>query len=286
MGREEKRKMDRLEQWFNSLAEDKKQMIYGIINDKINSNNNMMNVISDMCMIGALDDVLEVTIHDIKNVITKTKEYMVDYGEFLENEKNGGIKMIDNEELRKEIKGKIIKLMNTKVAKAKGLKLLKNEFNLPFAELSDLWLECKNMEYRKETDRVPENVGPIVVNPIINKEVVVEEKKMENINEKEAGKTVGPEKKISLKVIRVTTEVEGEYGTYIKNADGVKIGDRLYSDKDMVMKEKVKLAAEYNTKIDGVKAKIEALKTSLKEIQEIGMKEIEKFTEIESVFDI
>jgi seryl-tRNA synthetase len=94
------------------------------------------------------------------------------------------------------------------------------------------------------------------------------------------------EKKNSLKVIRVTTEVEGEYGTYIKTVDGVKINDRLYSDIDMVKKEKIKLAAEYNTKIDSVMEKIRALNAEMKEIQDIGMKEIERFTEIESVFGL
>ena len=107
MGRAEKRRMDRTEAWFNSLEEDKKQAIYEIINEKINSNNMIMNAISDTCTIGAVDDIFEPEISDINKVITKVKEYMVDYGDYLEKEKNGGIKMIENEELRKDIKVKI-----------------------------------------------------------------------------------------------------------------------------------------------------------------------------------
>jgi hypothetical protein len=185
-----------------------------------------------------------------------------------------------SEELRNEIKGRIKKFMKGKMDKARGLKLLKNEYNLPFAELSDLWLECKNSDCAREIDKVPVNTTPLEFYY----------KKIEDMGvaivAKEPEKIVAPDRKNSLKVVKVTTEVEGEYGIYIKNNDGVKINGQLYSDIDAVKKEKVTLAAEYNTKMDGIREKIKALNDELKAIQDAGMKEIEKFTEIESVFGL
>jgi GH35 family endo-1,4-beta-xylanase len=95
MSRAEKRRMDRTETWFNSLSDEKKKIITDIINEKINSNNNMMTAISDICTVSALDDVLDISISDIRKVIEKTKSYLVDYGEYLEREENGGINMIE-----------------------------------------------------------------------------------------------------------------------------------------------------------------------------------------------
>jgi hypothetical protein len=221
-----------------------------------------------------LDDILDVSISDIKNVIIKTKEYMVNYGEYLEKEKDGGIKMIENEQLRGLIKSKIRAFIKGKMDKARGLKMLKHEFNLPNAELSDLWLECKNEICVKSTDKIPGNED---IKYSISEEEKTTDQKVEPLK---------TEKKISLKVIRVTTEVQGEYGTYVKNNDGVKIGDNLYSDLDAVKKEKIMMMNEFNTKMDNIKDRIRVLNDELKSIQDLGMKEIEKFTEIESVFGI
>jgi uncharacterized protein YoxC len=286
MNRAEKRRMDRTEIWFNSLSEDKKKIITDTINDKINSNNNMMTAISDICTVGALDDVLDIDIATIRAVMSKTKSYLIEYGEYLEREENGGIDMIENQEIRSKVKDRIREFIKGKMDKARGLKLLKKEFNLPNAELSDLWLECKNVSCDRNMDKVPENTNDRPTdedvvkfgNDVLGTNIATKE--AENVEITQI------EKKNSLKVIRVTTEVEGEYGTYIKTVDGVKINDRLYSDIDMVKKEKIKLAAEYNTKIDSVMEKIRALNAEMKEIQDIGMKEIERFTEIESVFGL
>jgi hypothetical protein len=286
MNRAEKRRMDRTEIWFNSLSEDKKKIITDTINDKINSNNNMMTAISDICTVGALDDVLDINLSNIRKVMEKTKSYLIDYGEYLEREENGGIDMIENQEIRSKVKDRIRTYMKGKMDKARGLKLLKKEFNLPNAELSDLWLECKNVSCDRNMDKVPENTNDRPTDEDVVKfgndvlGINIATKESENVEITQI------EKKNSLKVIRVTTEVEGEYGTYIKTVDGVKINDRLYSDIDMVKKEKIKLAAEYNTKIDSVMEKIRALNAEMKEIQDIGMKEIERFTEIESVFGL
>jgi hypothetical protein len=287
MNRAEKRHMDRMEAWFNSLSEDKKQKIYDIVNEKINSNNNMMSAISDICTIGALDDIMDVDIYQIKDIIAKTKDYMIEYGEYLEKNGDGGMKMIENVELRNEIKGKIRKFMKGKMDKARGLNLLKHEFNLPYAELSDLWLECKNESCVKSVDKDTTVENPINLEIKVDKEIVDSIKGI-NIKEKEPEMaiTTVPEKKISLKIVNIITEVEGEYGKYVKNSDGVRFGDKLYSDIDEVKKERTVLAAEYNNKMNGIKAKIAALNIELKEIQDLGMKEIEKFTEIESVFNL
>lgn len=282
MNRAEKRRIDRTEKWFDSLTEDKKQIIYGIINEKIDSNNNMMTAISDICTVCALDDILDIDISKIRDVISRIKFYLVDYGEYLEKEGNGGITMIESKEVRDKVKTKIREYIRGKMDKARGLKLLKREFNLPYGELSDLWIECKNGDYPKNTDKVPEHEEQ---NTESKSETAADQDKIIS-KEIEPEKIVGPEKKSSLRVIKVTTEVQGEYGTYIKSIDGVKIGNALYKNKDVVKREKDEVSIEYKTKLDAIKEKIEDLNKQFKELQDSGMKEIERFTEIESVFDL
>lgn len=287
MNRADKRRMDRTEIWFNSLSEDKKQIIYGIINEKVDSNNIIMATISDICTVSALDDVLDIDISKIKDIITKTKEYMVDYGEYLEKEKNGGIIMIEDQELREKVKTKIKVYMKGKMDKSKGLKLLKSEFNLPYGELSDLWIEVKSHNYGRTTDRVLEKEDKSKTEATANKDIIVPDPEVTSLIA--AGITNmnnEPVKKNNLKVISITTEVEGEYGHYTKNVDGVKIGDNLYRDKEMIRKERIVSSSMYNTKMDNVRDRIKALNIELKEIQDKGIKELDRFDEIELVFDL
>ena len=280
MSREEKRKIDRLEQWFDKLSPDKKQLILTIIDNKINSNNNAMSYVSDVCTVGALDDILDLNIDEIDEIITKIKNYLIEYGEFLEKEKDEGFNMINNEEIRNNVKIKIKKYIDGKIDKARGLKLLRNEFNLPFAELSDLWIECKETKKPKEKHKqhqVSENKVNKKSETIVAKEI---EKGDDN-------KIIDNSKK-NLKIVKVTvtTEIEGKYGTYIKTNGYVYTKDIKYSSKDIVQQEKTKIINEYNTKITDIKAKIEELNKQLKENQELGAKDIEKLTEIELVFDM
>lgn len=298
MGRAEKRRMDRTEKWFNSLSEDKRQTIYDIINEKINSNNLIMNAISDTCIIGAVDDIFEPEISDINKVITKVKEYMIDYGDYLEREKNGGIKMIENEELRNDIKVRIKKYISGKIDKARGLKLLRNEFNLPFAELSDLWIECKEVSNTKKVIVPKEMVAEKNIKP---KEI---EKKVSGLEVKEVEKdkikpvcNVGvvnmksndiekPTTKNGLRIINITTEIEGKYGTYIKNKDGITIDGKLYSDKYMVKKTQQIASSAHNVKMNCIKERIKALEKELENIRTLEHNERDKFEEIESVFNL
>lgn len=296
MNRAEKRHMDRLEIWFNSLSEDKKQKIYDIINERIDSNNNIMSTISDICTVSALDDVLNISISDIKNVISKSKSYMVDYGEYLEREKNGGIKMIENEELRKKVKVKISQYMNGKMDKAKGLKLLKREFNLPMAELSDLWLECKsgNEGYSKSKnmpDTKMDYIEPDEDNVVISINNIKEDKDLTRqditiINTPLYDNRIILKPNSNLRIVSVTTQVEGLYGAYTRNIEGVRTGDKLYTDKDMVKNEKVAIITEYKSRKDDIRDKIKALNIELKDVEILEIKEIEMFAELESVFDL
>lgn len=280
MNRVEKRRTDRTEKWFDSLTEDKKKIIYNIVNDKIRSNSSMMITISDICMVGALDDVLELNLMQIQEVMSKNNFYMDDYVKYLEKEKTGGIKMIENEVIRNEVITRIKDFMTKKVEKAKALNKLKNEFNLPYAELSDLWLECKSSKYVKPYDQTSKTIDAMACGLI--REPIVKNKHLSKVPASEV--IIEPIKNSSLKVINTITEIQGEFGTYIKSNDGVKVGEMLYRNTEEVNNTKNIISSKYKTIMDEIQERIKDLQLALESNKELEIKENDRFAEIESVF--
>lgn len=279
MGRIEKRKLEREIKkndkrnttnninkiWYDKLPLDKKIYIENFIKNRAIENDSLIISILDKCTAAAIDDFIDINLVDIKNIISHSDNYIADYKYFLDIEGEEGFNMIENEELRKNVEDKIKLHLANGIDKAKGLNLLKKEFNLPNAELSDMWAACKPVAPKKTRNTPIENID-------------VKSKEIE---------TVGPAKeKSKLRVIKVIEEVQGEYGTYIKSQDGVTINGICYIGKDKVKEEKDIILKEYENKMNIVKKKMEELDIELKKIREQGTKEIEKYVELENVFDL
>lgn len=277
MNRTEKRKTDRLETWFNSLSDDKKQFILGIIDERSSSNIDLMLNISDICTNGALDDVLDVDINDIKNVMEKMKEYLTDYGEYLEKEKNGGMKMIKDQELRGQIKVKIRQLILGKMPKSKGLKRLRNEFNVPYAELSDIWIECKDETNKNDkTVIMKAKVDDIKSKDASIKDLIIEPKTIET----------KPSTNSKLKLICTVHQIQGKYGLYVvSKQNGLHVNDKAYDSITDMMEDRNNFDKEYAKRRDDLLKRIEELNNEINMINKAHETEMEKYDEIKEVFE-
>lgn len=313
MDRAEKRRLDRSntknQKWFENLPLDKKIFIGSLIEKETSINDNILTEIMDRCFKSAIDDNVEINNEELDKIIKESNEYILDYKIYLD--KNGyeeGFNMIESAELNEKVKNKIRKYISEKKDKAKGISLIKKEFNLPNAEISDLWIICRaelnndskvvktlekiNNKNTKSKEVIEENI--MIRNEIEAKIIVEEDKsKVMVMNDKVIGDpsagvniNTNPVKKAKLKVISEYKEIEGEYGKYIKSSDGVKINDKQYHDVSEVNLENDALTNVYLDKIKEINRQIAYLNNDLKkcnELHEIGCK---KFDELRDVFDL
>lgn len=309
MDRAEKRRLDREhkknQQWFDSLPLDKKIFVGNFIESQTIQNDNLVAAIMDKCIMGSMDDNLDVDDSVIKKIIKESNDYILDYKLYLDKEGyEEGFNMIENLELREKVKAKIRQYMNGKMDKAKGLRLLRNEFNLPNAELSDLWMECKpggkkmvkSMDKKKE--EFLEEVALTNEN-ILNKEIVVNGSKdvkeeveviladgIHVVNGVYKVSVNNSTRKSKLKIVNTFTEVDGEYGSYVKSPRGVAIGDRLYENVSSVDDEEWDVRKKYEAEMSSIEKQISELNDKLEKIREEGKKKLEGFTELREVFNL
>lgn len=224
--------------WFENLPIDKKVFIEDYIERILNIGNELFIDIYDKCIASSIDDNLAIDVTYIRKIIEESNTYIFDYKNYIEKEGNGGINMIENEELKNNIKNKIIEYRDNKIEKAKGLKMLRNEFNIPFAELSDLWIECKSKKKGC--------------------------KNMNNVNDKPDENAVKNEE---LEVVNIFKEIRGRHNNYIKSMNGVTIGSTLYKDAACVESEKSIKLEQYTNERNMIEEQIMALRDKLDNIE-------------------
>lgn len=266
MDRAEKRRLDRSntknQKWFENLPLDKKIFIGNLIEKETSINDNILTDIMDRCFKSAIDDNIEINNEELNKIIKESNDYIAEYKEYLDKEGYmEGFNMIENVELRDQVTTKIKEYMSKNIDKAKSLRLLKKEFNLPNAELSDLWLSCKNETVNKYDKAM--GVEP--------KEIVVDSE---------------IKKKSKLKVISTVKEVEGEYGTYFKSATGVSIDNKQYKDVAEVNAENDILTNEYLDIVKSINKQIKHLNAELRICNETHELKCKKYDELRDVFDL
>jgi hypothetical protein len=281
--------------WYDKLPVERKMYIERCIEARTIQNDNLVASIMDKCFVGAMDDNLDVDVEEVKQIINESNEYIADYKLYLDKEGyERGFDMIENVELREQVKAKIRGYMSGGMDKARGLRLLKSEFKLPNAELSDLWMECKpggavkNMKKSKsKQEKFLEEVA-IENEKILNKDISENIDKGINqvVDENVEEAVVDCVKRSKLKVMRTTVEVAGEFGIYLKGPDGVSKGDKHYNDLGVVEDEENAVRGEYEASMGSIEAEIAALNAKLNEIREEGMKKLESYTELREVFSI
>ena len=210
--------------------------------------------LSTQCLVASLDDC-GFGVSDITQILAGMNLYIKDYTDYLNK---GDYKMKDNADINLKVKEKVKILMKDGIQKAQGLRLLRNEFNLPNAQLSDLWIESK-VELSKHPEKA-DNLLPV--------------------------KTKGNDK---LKVVSVVATVRGEYGTYYKSDDGVKIEgspDISYKAKDDIVNKRLVTIEDGNKQITMLTQQIEELKAKLAQSKKDQAEKVARLKEIECVFNL
>lgn len=242
--------------WFDKLPSDKRIFIENYVEHMLNVGNELFMDIFNKCVISSLDDNLDINISESKKIIDTSSRYVVDYKKYIENKGNEGLNMIENIQLRNEIKNRIQEYRANKVDRASGLKKLRNEFDIPFAELSDLWIECKS-------EKIPK------------KKIISGVSNPSNLEPKPIDTTSND----NLKIINVLKEVQGRHGTYIRSLDCVMINGVEYKDVDTVKKE-------CKAQMDIMNKQIERLKDELKNLEHNTSVERDRYDELLMVFNL
>lgn len=293
MDRSEKRRQEREEKheqkfidrnvvWYDNLSPDKKEFVRRVALAKIQSNDRITAAIMDSCLMSAVDDIVGVEAVRVKKIIDISNEYMLEYKDFLDKYGDGGINMI--EKAKCEVNDKIRQYIKGKMQKNKAIKLLKKEFNIPDAELSNMWICCKAentteeksiknaLEYEKKGNDI--------------KDMDKEEPKLKSNSELvDAEFKTGPQTNSKLKIVNIIREIHGEYGVYIVSNKGVKINGKHFDNLDIVNKNRVTLKNDYEKNKAFIKEQMDELNKQLKNIDIAYDTKLKKYDELEEVFN-
>lgn len=273
MNRQVRRKNKRIEEWFKSLSQEKYDLIEKVVDVRVREVVNATNKVIDTSFSAALADVYEdITIKEREYILDLAYDYILEAESFLRKYKEGWMDELKKHE--KEIKGRIEELLKAKTVKSKGIKILKREFEeVPAKDLSNLWMEVKeelNIKvpvYSLDTDikkkEVKETEKIKIEEPevVIEKEVVKEEKVKSN-----------------LKLVRAT--IQGEYGTYEKEGNSVKVGSMVFKNENELEKYKKTELAQFE---EEVKKEIEELVKRKNEEKEKFMKQLGEILDVISM---
>ena len=223
MNRQEKRRIQRLEGWLNSLPKDKLTIIEQAIQNRTDKKIWLINQVIDTSIAAALSDLQDLSIKEIEEVLKLSNEYLKDSEEFLR--KNGENWIMELKKVEKDIKARIKEMLDKGIVKSKGLVELKKEFKgIPTKDLSNFWLEVKE-EYGIE---VSTNT---LKNPV----------KEDKTNKTEKMKIREPKK---FEILKKVTTLKGEFDVYQKEGTHVKTEKFEFNNADEIEKCREKLIAE------------------------------------------
>jgi hypothetical protein len=303
MDRAEKRRLERSvdknEKWFTSLPLDKKIFVGNLIEQQTSENDALIAKILDTCVMSAIDDNIDINIDILKKIIKEHNDYMLEYKLYLDKMGyEGGFDMIENVERREKAKQKIKEYIKGKMQKTRAIKLLKSEFNLPDAELSNMWIQCRAEGTRDEKniqvalDYEAKKVGVVEVKKAdldtsngkkdVVTEVVIDKDGITITDDEHVLKV--PATTSKLRVVNVIHDIQGEYGLYTVSKNGVYINGKNYKDIAEMEDERNKFNTEYANRTKDLLKQIEELNMELKMTNEIHDNEMKKYDEIKEVF--
>jgi hypothetical protein len=261
-------------EWFKQLPPKRKMFIGYMIEQGVIKNDNTTAAILDDCFFSAMEDLTDIDYDSIVKIIDRANFYIFDCKEYLN--RKGVTYMNKRQELMGQAKVMAKAIINDDPKKNNLdiIRIMENDVDLPKKDLN-----AAISNARKEIKD-------------LQKEQLLNEFGQENekiLNEVSAGEEI-PVKEISipskLKIKNIVQEIEGQYNTYLKSAEGVKIGDKLYNDKSIVEEEKNAYLRHMEDKEQEIKQTIENLKQNLDERIKMKNAELEKFEELEEVFKI
>lgn len=307
---EEEKIEKRLKAWVKTWNFEQKKLFEKMVTNEVNKIEDLTEQVLNECFGVAIHEMLEeLTVEEINKILITANMYMEDYKKVIEESKGDYINMM--KELEPVIKKEIKTMVKSGKDKLEGIKELRIKHKVPQNELVKMWLDVKEniskpnshtpKKYKKEvtadkeekkvTDELEETKEQAdkELKETIKKHSPKEEKEIcEKFSEnmKKVFPSIKSEVKPQLIVLNTIQQIQGANGIYVRSVEGVKLGNKVYKDKSIVEEEKTATEGEYNSKISTIEEEIEKWNNKLKEVKEQGKKELEKYAELEEVFNL
>ena len=288
-------------QWYRQLPVSRKIFLGKLYEAKIIENDNVVAMIMDKCILAAMDDNTDLSIILMKKIIKEYNDYILEYKEYLDKYGNGGMDMIENVKIREEVKGKMKVMITDGLEKVKGMAKLKKEYNLPAAELSELWIDCKaELNQEKKLKNVEKNIETEkALDKYINEKLEFKDQSDTKIGTVTASYDTDKGFKIEvepvgLQVVDEVKVVKGKFGYYHKSKDGIRFSndeklindDVAYKNKDEVKNKRNELINEYLDRVKVLNKQLEEINRQLEYANKANETMNHHFDEIEQVFDL
>lgn len=273
----------RLKAWVKTWTFEQKKLFEKMVENEVNKIEELTELVLNECFGVIISESFPgTTIEEVNEILLKANEYIEEVKDYIEKEGENYMKKVNDEELRGNIKieAKAMLKENPKTSIPKIIKALKENYDLPD---KDLHILCQESRKEREEEVMKELESSIVketpkvdsVRNEVNK-IKVTEPKEEITADKTGVKANG------LKIKSI--EIEGKYGTYIKDSEGVKTGDKVYKDITDLEREKEATKGDIKDQREEFNKKLAEINLYLRNLDEIEKEESEKFAEISAVF--
>jgi hypothetical protein len=264
--RNQQRIQDKLEKWVKGWTPSQKKLFEQMVFNQVDKTAILQEKLLNDCYGIAMQEYIkELSVEQINEILENADAYMKDVMKIV-TRKEGEIYMknLEDEKFREEVKNAAKKIIeaDAKATTFEVAEQLAKQYKLAKKDLHIFVVEAR----REMKAEIKEE--PVIVNKTNDNKIM-----------EQPSKTNG---KLKIKSI----EVDGVYGCYKKDVEGVKTGDKVF-------KNILEAQAERDLKKTEIKARREELLTQMKEINKKmhdldyeDKENSEKFAEIEEVFEI
>ncbi|WP_236896968.1 hypothetical protein [Clostridium beijerinckii] len=271
--------------WTPSQLEFHRNMVHEIEQKSFKD----MEQIMDSCYIAAMIQELDISLEQAIDICGLADIHMNETREFIGKEGERYFMKANNDELRSGIKVEIKTLIkeNRKINNLEIIRVLKETYDLANKDFQILCKEARQELEKEALKEIEEDIDKEVNVEVFKDGEKVDLEKVEapTIEFKEV-KDLNPNKP-KLEIIDTIKKIKGkDERVYIKDSEGVKIGDKHYKDITDVKYAIKVLESNTSATEDEINKKIEELKKQLEIEQDYKRKELEKYAEIEIVFQM
>lgn len=293
MNRAERRRVERetkeqiesnksMMEWFHNWTPQQREFHKNMVSAMLDEVNEITEKVLDSCYIASMIQTLDLDLEQCEEVAKQANEYMIEVKKIIDEKKEGYFDMIKDEKLRSEIKeeAKIIIKENRKINNLRIIDALKENYSLPAKDFQIIIKEARKEleeEAMKELESSIDGETLIKITHDSGFEVNQEPKKEITLD--------APGTKINgLKIKSI--EIEGKYGTYVKDENGVTADGNPIKDIETLNREKEGYLKRQNELVKSTKDKIKELEENLTKLEADKEIEMRKCEEIEAVFNI
>ena len=270
--------------WFASWTPQQKQFHKDMVSAMLDEVNEITEKVLDECYVAAIVDKLDLSLEQCEEVTKQANLYMIEVKKIIDEKKEGYFIMLKDEKLRSEIKeeAKIIIKENTKINNLKVIEALKENYDLP---TKDFQIIIKEARKELEAEKMEELESLITEES--NIEVVkatVKEVQGAEMKEEITVDTTGVKTLNGLKIKSI--EIEGKYGIYVKDENGVTADGNPIKDIEMLSREKEGYLKRQYDLIAAAENEMKELKEHLEKLEMDKENELNKYAEIAAVFEM